>query len=104
MKPSLLPLLLSTVLAVNAFAVQPRMHDALDALRRAKSFTQPVKDLQAAKLALLHGKHNKAFYRKEAVPLVNQAIAAVQAGDRVTASKLIDQAITKIEKAVKAGN
>lgn len=80
------------------------MHDALDALRRAKTSAQPVKDLQAARLSLEHGKHNKAFYRKEAIPLVNRAIKATQAGDRIAAGKLIDQAISKIEKAVKAGN
>ena len=101
---TILTLLLSLIAASNLWAVQPKMHDALDALRRTKSGTQPMKDLQAAKQSLSHGKRNKGFYRVEALSLVNKAIAATQAGDRITASKLVDEAISKIEKAVKAGN
>ena len=83
---------------------QPRMHDALDALHRAKTSAKPLDDLQSAADSLRHGAHNKKGYRVDALPVVEQAIGALKAGDRLTADKLIDDAINKVEKAVAAGH
>jgi isocitrate/isopropylmalate dehydrogenase len=96
--------LLLSLAAATAFAgAQPRMHEALDALHRAKTSANPIADLQAAALALRHGAHNKAGYRVEAIPIVERAIAELNAGERVAADKSIDAAINKVEKAVGAG-
>ena len=97
-------LLLVSMIAVTASAgPQRRMHEALDALRRAKTSAQPIEDLQAASLALQHGRRNKAGYRAEAIPLVERAIAELANGDRISADKSINAAINKVEKAVGAG-
>jgi isocitrate/isopropylmalate dehydrogenase len=79
------------------------MHEALDALHRAKTSANPVADLQAASLALRHGAHDKAGYRVEAIPIVERAIAERIAGARIAADKSIDAAISKVEKAIAAG-
>jgi len=79
------------------------MHEALDALRRAKTSAQPVEDLRSASQALSHGRRNKAGYRIEAIPIIERAIAELSAGDRIAAGKSIDAAINKIEKGVGAG-
>ena len=99
----LFPLLLSLAAATALGGAQPRMHEALDALHRAKTSANPIADLQAASLALQHGAHNKAGYRIEAIPIVERAIAELNAGERVAADKSIDAAISKVEKAVAAG-
>jgi len=96
-------LFLSLVAATAFGGAQPRMHEALDALHQAKTSANPVADLQAASLALRHGSHNKAGYRAEAIPIVERAIAELNAGERIAADKSIDAAISKVEKAVGAG-
>ncbi len=89
------PFVLS-IIAVTAFGgPQLRMHEALDALRRAKTSAQPAEDLRTASRALSHGRRNKAGYRVEAIPIIERAIAELSAGDRIAADKSINAAITR---------
>jgi hypothetical protein len=78
----------------------PAMHEALDALRKAKASADPVADLKDARQRLNAGLHNKEGYRVEAIQIVDKAIAETNAKHRVEAGKLIDEAISKVEKAV----
>jgi hypothetical protein len=78
----------------------PDMHEALDALRRAKSSAEPIKDLNTAYHRLKQGRQNKEGYRVRAMNLVEKAMEEEKAKHKIEADKLIDQAITVIEKAV----
>ena len=82
---------------------QPQMHDALEALRRARLGKEPAKNLGEASKALAHSTRDKAHYRREALSLVEKAEGAVTAKDFVSANKFIDEAIAKIEKGIEAG-
>jgi hypothetical protein len=83
---------------------QPNMHAALDALREAKRNTTPVPSLKEAKGRLKGAAKNKSRYRVEAMALVDRALELIKAGDKREAVKLIDQAITKVERGIAAGN
>lgn len=80
----------------------PNMHEALDALRKAKTSAEPVADLNAAYHRLKQGRQNKEGYRVRAMNLVQQAIQKRKAKENVEAGQLIDEAITIVEKAVTA--
>ncbi len=100
-------LLLSLLAPASAKAgkpAQPRMHAALDALHAARSAVDPIPDLKTAMERLNVAVRNKAGYRVEAMDIIKQAIAEVQAKKRHEADKLIDQAINKVEKGVASGN
>jgi hypothetical protein len=58
---------LGAVVAVSAWAEQPKMRDALE-------------HLQAARAALQDAKENKGGHRENAIELVNRAIEQVQKG------------------------
>lgn len=81
-------------------AEHPDMHEALDALRKAKTSAEPVADLNAAYHRLKQGRENKEGYRARAMNLVEKAMDAERAKQKVEADKLIDEAITVVEKAV----
>jgi hypothetical protein len=83
-------------------AEHPDMHEALDALRRSKTSTEPMADLNAAYHRLKQGRPNKEGYRARAMNLVEQAMEKRKAKENVESAKLVDQAITVIEKAVAA--
>ena len=76
------------------------MHEGLDALRKAKTSAEPLADLNAAYHRLKQGKHNKEGYRVRAMNLIERAMESVKAKEKIAANKLIDEAITVIEKAV----
>jgi hypothetical protein len=78
----------------------PAMHEAIDALRKAKSSTDPMANLNAAYHRLKQGRQNKQGYRARAMGLVEKAMEELKAKRKVESDKLIDQAITVIEKAV----
>jgi|SRR5689334_21312673 len=78
----------------------PDMHAALDALRKAKSSTEPLADLNAAHTRLEQGRKNKEGFRARAINLVEKAMEERKAKHNVESEKLIDEAITVIEKAV----
>jgi len=78
----------------------PDMHAALDALRKAKSSTEPLADLNAAHTRLEQGRKNKEGFRARAINLIEKAMAERKAKHNVESEKLIDEAITVIEKAV----
>jgi hypothetical protein len=81
-------------------AEHPDMHAALDSLRKAKTSAEPVADLNAAYHRLKQGRENKEGYRTRAMNLVEKAMDAERAKQKVEADKLIDEAITVVEKAV----
>jgi len=81
-------------------AEHPDMHEALDSLRKAKTSAEPVADLNAAYHRLKQGRENKEGYRARAMNLVEKAMDAERAKQKVEADKLIDEAITVVEKAV----
>ncbi len=83
---------------------QPLMHAALDSLRAARSAVDPLPDLKSAKFRLKAAHKNKGGYRVEALAIVDKAIGEVNAKHRHEANKLIDQAVTKIERGIAVGN
>ena len=78
----------------------PNMHEALDALRKAKTSAEPLADLNAAYHRLKQGKQNKEGYRVRAMKLTERAMEALRAKEKIEAAKLIDEAIRVVEKAV----
>ena len=78
----------------------PTMHEALDALRKAKTSAEPLADLNAAYHRLKQGRQNKEGYRVRAMNLTERAMESLKAKEKIEASKLIDEAIQLVEKAV----
>src|SRR4051812_13917202 len=76
----------------------PDMHEALDSLRKAKTSAEPLADLNAAYQRLKQGRQNKEGYRVRAMNLTEQAIEKRKAKENVEADKLIDEAISVVEK------
>ncbi len=77
-------------------AGEPRMIDAINALRRAKTSADPWKDLNQAAQDLRFAGRNKRGYRHEALSVVESAIATRP--DKITLDRMIDDAIAKAEK------
>ena len=80
----------------------PNMHEALDALRKAKTSAEPIADLNAAFHRLKQGRQNKEGYRVRAMNLTERAIELLKSKEKIEAGKLIDEAIKVVEKAVTA--
>lgn len=85
-----------------ALAGQPRMIDAINALRRAKTSADPWKDLDMAAQDLRKASKNKAGYRGEALSIVEAAIASHP--DKITLDRMIDDAIAKTEKGISSSH
>jgi tetratricopeptide (TPR) repeat protein len=84
-----------TLLTSIAYAGEPRMIDAINALRRAKTSADPWKDLSQAAQDLRFAAKNKVGYRAEALSIVDSAIATHP--DKITLDRMIDDAIAKAE-------
>src|SRR6476646_10178578 len=76
----------------------PAMHDAADALHAAQTSGKPIEDLQKARRSLETAKANKMGERVDAIKLIDKAIAALKANDRIGADQSIKEAILLIEK------
>jgi hypothetical protein len=76
------------------------MHEALDALRKAKTSAEPLADLNAAYHRLKQGRQNKEGYRVRAMNLTERAMELLKSKEKIEAGKLIDEAIKVVEKAV----
>lgn len=72
------------------------MIDAINALRRAKTSAEPMKDLDIAAQNLRLAGKNKVGYRGEALHIVESALATRP--DKITLDRMIDDAIAKAEK------
>ena len=90
------------LLAGVAYAGAPRMIDAIDALRRAKTSADPWKDLNIAAQNLRFATKKKVGYRAEALHIVESAIATRP--DKITLDRMIDDAIAKAEKGAAEGH
>ncbi len=97
-------------IAVTAFGAptmgvaQQHLHDAADALNKAKTSAQPIVELQKAERSLGEALHNKQGHRAVTLPFIEKAIAEIKAGNRIAADKSINEALGEIEKAVAAGH
>ena len=85
----------SSLLTSLAYAGEPRMIEAINALRRAKTSADPWKDLDQAAQDLRFAAKNKVGYRGEALSIVESAIATHP--DKMTLDRMIDDAIAKAE-------
>lgn len=103
--------IIACFLVASAFAGHPTMgvaqhnlHEAADALNKAKTSSHPVVELQKAINSLDKALHNKKGHRSGAVPIIERAIAQIKTGNRIDASKTINEALAEIDKAVAAGH
>jgi tetratricopeptide (TPR) repeat protein len=103
--------IIACLIAASAFAGHPTMgvaqqhlHEAADALNKAKTSTQPIVELQKAINSLDEALHNKKGHRAAAVPIIERAIAEFKQGNRNAAYKTVDEALAEIDKAVAAGH
>lgn len=83
---------------------QQNLHDAADALNKARTSANPIVELQKAEHSLDEALHNKKGHRSAAVPIIERAIAEIKAGNRIAADKSINEALGEIDKAVAAGH
>src|SRR4051794_1536706 len=91
-----------TLAAVSTtMAGEPRMIDAINALRRAKTSAEPSKDLHLALDNLRRASKNKAGYRGEAIQIVEKIIATNPS--KIDFDRMVDEAIDKCEKGAAAG-
>lgn len=79
---------------------QPHMRNAIGHLEAAKTAEKPLVSLRAAHKALVNAKANKEGERKDAIALVNEAIAFATTGDTKTMLVKIDKAIANVKSGV----
>ena len=91
-----------SLLSSLAYAGEPRMIDAINALRRAKTSADPWKDLDQAAQDLHFAAKTKVGYHEEALRIVQSAIATHP--DKITLDRMIDDAIAKAEKGASVGH
>jgi hypothetical protein len=77
------------------------MFAAIDALRRAKTSAEPIRDLQVAAENLRLASKNKAGYRGEALQIIDKIIATRP--PKIDFDRMVDDAISKCEKGAAAG-
>ena len=77
-------------------ADQPKMRGAIEALQDAKTADKPLPLLEEAKKHLKNAAGNKKGSRVDAVQIVNDAIEAAKADDRVKMEGKINRAISEI--------
>ena len=77
-------------------ADQPKMRGAIEALQDAKTAEKPLPLLEEAKKHLKNAAGNKKGSRVDAVQIVNDAIEAAKAGDKVKMEGKINRAISEI--------
>ena len=94
MKTKLLSLVCILIIGV-AHGGAPRMMDAIDALRRAKTSADPWKELNVAAQNLRFATKRKLGYRAKTMHIVESAIATRP--DKITLDRMIDNAIKKAE-------
>ncbi len=99
------------LLSTSSFAGHPtmgvaqdHMHEASNALNRAKGAANPVTELESALAQLDEALHNKKGHRTGAALIVEKAIEQFKQGDRVAGDKSITEALSEIEKGVEAGH
>lgn len=79
---------------------QPRMRNAIAHLEAAKTALDPKASLRAARKALVNAKTNKEGERRDAIGLVDEAIAFATTGDKKTMLVKIDKAIANVKSGI----
>ncbi len=82
--------------AATGWADQRHMDAAIELLQAAKTANKPLPMLTAAKDRLQKAKKNKGGERKEAIPILNEAIAEARVGDKEKMIAKINHVIAKI--------
>ncbi len=85
---------------LSAKEEHPNMHPASEAIRKAQTSVNPIQDLEHARKSLELAKANKGGNRSDAIELVDTAIAALKAGNKIEANRCMTEAISSIEKGV----
>ena len=92
--------LVTGLVSTNLMADQQKMRGAIEALQDAKTAEKPLPFLEEAKKHLKHAAGNKKGSRVEAVQIVNDAIEAAKAGDKVKMAGKISRAISEIHSGI----
>jgi hypothetical protein len=91
-------------LALSSLALdQPHMRNTIDLLQDAKKSAHPLPLLEAAHHQLATAKHDKGGERKEALPILKEAIAEARAGDHQKMVEKIDHVIAKVHAGIFKG-